>query len=210
MFQGGFLGLDNIGVFNRSEPLPGGGFVEQGRWHRLDGDVQPQPDGDRPRTRVRRRGLRGRREFWEHFLYIANAINHLGADHAGMWDEADGFYYDVLHLPDGRHAPLKVRSSGGLIPLFAVETLEPRMMERMPGFARRMRWFIEEPPRSHPQCPAPRSARAGRWIVFQSRRPFSGDIRRQRPYPGLGRRRFTLDSSLVGSLRGHQLADVLS
>jgi hypothetical protein len=85
-------------------------------------------------------------KFWEHFLYIANAINHLGADHAGMWDETDGFYYDVLHLPDGRHAPLKVRSMVGLIPLFAVETLEPRMVERMPGFSRRMRWFIENRP----------------------------------------------------------------
>jgi hypothetical protein len=59
-------------------------------------------------------------KFWEHFLYIANAINHLGDDGAGMWDEEDGFFYDALHLPDGRHQPLKVRSAVGLVPLFAV------------------------------------------------------------------------------------------
>ncbi len=66
-------------------------------------------------------------KFWEHFLYIANAINHLGSDGAGMWDEEDGFFYDVLHMPDGGHLPLKVRSMVGLIPLFAVETLEPQV-----------------------------------------------------------------------------------
>ena len=147
VFQGGFLGLDNIGVFNRSEPLPGGGFVEQADgtgWMamyslNLMAIALELACEDEAYEDVASK-------FWEHFLYIANAINHLGADHAGMWDEADGFYYDVLHLPDGRHAPLKVRSMVGLIPLFAVETLEPRMMERMPGFARRMRWFIENRP----------------------------------------------------------------
>ncbi len=85
-------------------------------------------------------------KFWEHFLYIANAINHLGdddGDGAGMWDAADGFYYDVLHMPDGSHVPLKVRSIVGLIPLFAVETLEPRLMDRMTGFKTRMQWFID-------------------------------------------------------------------
>ena len=65
-------------------------------------------------------------KFFEHFLYIADAMNHLGGDGIGLWDEEDGFYYDVLHLPDGRRMPLKVRSMVGLIPLFAVETLEPR------------------------------------------------------------------------------------
>jgi Glycosyl hydrolase family 63 C-terminal domain len=147
VFQGGFLGLDNIGVFNRSEPLPGGGFVEQADgtgWMamyslNLMAIALELACEDEAYEDVASK-------FWEHFLYIANAINHLGADHTGMWDEADGFYYDVLHLPDGRHAPLKVRSMVGLIPLFAVETLEPRMMERMPGFTRRMRWFIENRP----------------------------------------------------------------
>jgi hypothetical protein len=147
VFQGGFLGLDNIGVFNRSEPLPGGGFVEQADgtgWMamyslNLMAIALELACEDEAYEDVASK-------FWEHFLYIANAINHLGAGHAGMWDESDGFYYDVLHLPDGRHAPLKVRSMVGLIPLFAVETLEPRVVERMPGFTRRMRWFIEHRP----------------------------------------------------------------
>jgi len=82
-------------------------------------------------------------KFWEHFLYIANAITHLGSDGAGMWDQADGFFYDVLHMPDDGHVPLKVRSMVGLIPLFAVETLEPRICNQLDGFKRRLEWFIE-------------------------------------------------------------------
>jgi hypothetical protein len=85
-------------------------------------------------------------KFWEHFLYIASAMNHFGDDHEGMWDAADGFFYDQVHMPDGRHVPLKVRSMVGLIPLFAVETLEPRVIESLPGFKRRMQWFIANRP----------------------------------------------------------------
>src|SRR5262245_9416180 len=82
-------------------------------------------------------------KFWEHFLYIANAINHIGADGTGMWDAADGFFYDVLHMPDGQHTPMRVRSMVGLIPLFAVQTLDSKMVDRLPGFKRRMEWFVE-------------------------------------------------------------------
>jgi hypothetical protein len=147
VFQGGFLGLDNIGVFNRSEPLPGGGYVEQADgtgWMamyslNLMAIALELACEDEAYEDVASK-------FWEHFLYIANAINHLGSDHIGMWDEGDGFYYDVLHLPDGGHAPLKVRSIVGLIPLFAVETLEPQVMHRMHGFRRRMQWFIDNRP----------------------------------------------------------------
>ncbi len=78
-------------------------------------------------------------------------MNHLGGDGEGMWDDEDGFIYDVMRMPDGRHMPLKVRSMVGLIPLFAVETLEPRLLERFPGFRRRMEWFIAHRPRPHPQ-----------------------------------------------------------
>ncbi len=126
VFQGGFLGLDNIGVFDRSEPLAGGGFVEQADgtgWMamyslNLMEIAMELACEDEAYEDVASK-------FGEHFLYIANAINHLGEDNSGMWSEADGFYYDVLHLPDGRHAPLKLRSMVGLIPLFAVATLEP-------------------------------------------------------------------------------------
>jgi len=86
-------------------------------------------------------------KFWEHFLYIANAINHLGSDAAGsstgMWNQEDGFFYDVLHMPDDGHVPLKVRSMVGLIPLFAVETIEPKVCDRLQGFKRRLEWFVE-------------------------------------------------------------------
>jgi hypothetical protein len=85
-------------------------------------------------------------KFWEHFLYIAHAMNHRGGESIELWDEADGFYYDVLHLPDGTRLPLKVRSMVGLIPLFAVETLEPELLDRLPGFKRRLEWFIDHRP----------------------------------------------------------------
>jgi hypothetical protein len=147
IFQGGFLGLDNIGVFDRSAPLPTGGYMEQADgtgWMgmyclnllaiALELACEDQAYEDMAS------------KFWEHFLYIANAINHLGSDGFGMWDSEDGFYYDVLHTPDGKHVPMKVRSIVGLIPLFAVETLEPSACEHLPGFTRRMEWFIENRP----------------------------------------------------------------
>ncbi len=70
-------------------------------------------------------------------------MNHLGKNDTCMWDETDGFFYDVLHFDDGRHVPLKLRSMVGLIPLFAVETLEPDIVDKLPGFKRRMEWFIK-------------------------------------------------------------------
>lgn len=88
-------------------------------------------------------------KFWEHFLHIAHAMGHRGGDAAddiGLWDEDEGFFYDVLHLPSGRRVPLKVRSMVGLIPLFAVETLEPETLARLPGFKRRLEWFIDHRP----------------------------------------------------------------
>jgi len=144
VFQGGFLGLDNIGVFDRSAPLPTGGHLEQ-----ADGTgwmamyslnllaialelAKEDPSYEDVASK-----------FWEHFLYIANAINHLGNDGVGMWDEKDGFFYDVLHTPDGSHVPLKIRSMVGLIPLYAVETLDSDVIDRLPGFKRRLGWFIE-------------------------------------------------------------------
>jgi Glycosyl hydrolase family 63 C-terminal domain len=85
-------------------------------------------------------------KFWEHFIYIAHAMSHRGQDGVGLWNEEDGFFYDVLKLPDGSHFPMKIRSMVGLIPLFAVETLEPELLDRLPGFKRRMQWFIDNRP----------------------------------------------------------------
>jgi hypothetical protein len=143
VFEGGFLGLDNIGVFDRSAPVPGGGFIEQADGTGWMGMYC---------LNLLKIALELAREdsayedvaskFWEHFLYIANAINHLGHDGEGMWDEQDGFFYDVLHMPDGQHVPMRVRSVVGLIPLFAVETTETRVLDQFPGFKRRLEWFV--------------------------------------------------------------------
>src|SRR5947207_1849553 len=85
-------------------------------------------------------------KFWEHFVYIAHAMSHRGHDGMGLWNEEDGFFYDVLKLPNGTHFPMKIRSMVGLIPLFAVETLEPEVLDRLPDFKRRLNWFIENRP----------------------------------------------------------------
>jgi hypothetical protein len=144
VFQGGFLGLDNIGVFDRSRPLPMGGHIEQADgtgWMamyclNLLAIAMELAVEDPAYEDVASK-------FWEHFLYIANAINHLGEDGAGMWSEADGFFYDVLNVPDRGKSPLRIRSMVGLIPLFAVETLEEASVNKLSGFKRRMDWFLE-------------------------------------------------------------------
>jgi hypothetical protein len=147
IFQGGFLGLDNIGVFNRSDPLPTGGHIEQSdgtSWMamytlNLLAIAMELATQDPAYEDVASK-------FWEHFIYIAYAMNHLGHDGMGLWDTKDGFFYDVLKFPDGRHFPVKIRSMVGLIPLFAVETLEPGLLQHLPGFKRRMEWFIDNRP----------------------------------------------------------------
>ncbi len=147
VFQGGFLGLDNIGVFDRSSALPTGGFLEQSdgtSWMgmytlNLLAIAMELASYDPAYEDVASK-------FWEHFIYIAAAMNNIGADGMSLWDEHDGFYYDILHFSDGKRMPLKVRSMVGLIPLFAVETLEPHALDKLPGFKRRLEWFIENRP----------------------------------------------------------------
>ncbi len=144
VFQGGFLGLDNIGVFDRSAPLPTGGHIEQADgtgWMAMYSLNLLAIALELAREDPSYEDVASK--FWEHFLHIASAINHLGNDGTGMWDEQEGFFYDALHLPDGSHFPMKIRSMVGLIPLFAIETLEPELMERLPGFRRRLEWFVE-------------------------------------------------------------------
>jgi hypothetical protein len=144
IFQGGFLGLDNIGVFDRSAPLPTGGYIEQSdgtSWMamytlNLLAIALELASEDPAYEDVASK-------FWEHFIYIARAMNRRGNDGVGLWDEMDGFFYDVLRFPDGRKYPMRIRSMVGLIPLFAVETLEPELLERLPGFKRRLEWFID-------------------------------------------------------------------
>ena len=148
VFEGGFLGLDNIGVFDRSKPLPTGGRLEQ-----ADGTswmamycldmlaislelALENPVYEDMATK-----------FFEHFIYIAEAMNSTGENATQLWDEDDGFFYDVLHLPDKTRFPIKIRSLVGLMPLYAVTTLEPELMERLPGFNERLEWFETNRPK---------------------------------------------------------------
>jgi hypothetical protein len=147
IFQGGFLGLDNIGVFDRSAPLPTGGYINQA-------------DGTSWMAMYSLNLMRIALElathnkvyediatkFFEHFLHIAAAMNNIGGHGISLWDEQDEFFYDILHTPDGRMTPLRVRSMVGLIPLFAVETLEPELLEKVPEFKRRLEWFLNYRP----------------------------------------------------------------
>ena len=140
VFQGGFLGLDNIGVFDRSAPLPTGGHIEQSdgtSWMAMYALNMLAIAMELARDNEAYEDVASK--FWEHFLHIANAMNDIGD---GLWDDEDGFFYDILHLPGGDRHALKVRSMVGLIPLFAVETIEPELLERLPGFKRRLDWFI--------------------------------------------------------------------
>jgi hypothetical protein len=146
-FQGGFLGLDNIGVFDRSAPLPTGGHIEQSdatSWMGMYCLNMLAIALELARENSAYEDVASK--FFEHFVYICEAMNNLGGERIELWDTKDGFYYDVLHMPDGRQVPLKVRSMVGLIPLFAVETLDPEVVDRLPGFKRRMQWFIENRP----------------------------------------------------------------
>ncbi len=146
VFQGGFLGLDNIGVFDRSKP-PSGGRLEQSdgtSWMAMFALNMLAIALELAREEHVYEDVASK--FWEHFLYIADAMNHAGPDEVALWNEEDGFYYDVLHLPDGRTEPLRVRSIVGLIPLLAVETIEPEALERLPSFAMRLEWFLANRP----------------------------------------------------------------
>jgi len=179
VFQGGFLGLDNIGVFDRSQPLPTGGHIDQAdgtawmgmfclnmlaialelaRENRVYEDIATK--------------------FFEHFLYIAGALNNLGGEGIPLWNDQDEFFYDVLHLPDESFQTLKVRSVVGLLPLLAVETIEPDLLAALPDFRSRMAWFLEH-----------RSDLAGLVSRWQD--------------PGVGERR------LLALARGHRMKRVL-
>jgi hypothetical protein len=147
VFQGGFLGLDNIGVFDRSQPLPTGGHLEQSdgtSWMGMYCLNMLAIALELAREDPAYEDVASK--FFEHFVYIAHAINVHGAEGIALWDEEDGFFYDAIHLPNGEQHYLKVRSMVGLIPLFAVETLEPETIARLPGFQRRMQWFLDNMP----------------------------------------------------------------
>jgi hypothetical protein len=144
VFEGGFLGLDNIGVFDRSNTIPGGGILEQAdgtSWmamyclNMLEMALeisQYNPAYEDVTTK-----------FFEHFVYIAESLNRMGEDWTGAWDDEEGFFYDVLSLPGGNYVPLKVRSLVGLTTLFAVLVLKKELLEKVPDFHQRLKWFIQ-------------------------------------------------------------------
>ena len=180
IFQGGFLGLDNIGVFDRSAPLPTGGYINQSdgtSWMamyclnlmRIALELAKQNNVYEDIAT----------KFFEHFLQIAEAMTTVG-EGIGLWDETDSFFYDVLNLPTGQMIPLKVRSMVGLIPLFAVETLEPGLLDLVPEFKfkKRLEWYLHHRPDL--------AALVSRWHL-----------------PGAGDRR------LLSLLRGHRMKAVL-
>jgi hypothetical protein len=147
VFEGGFLGLDNIGVFDRSRPLPGGGHLEQSDGTAWVGmyclnmlAIALELAVDNPAYE----DLASK--FLEHFIYIAHAMNDIGGEGVELWNEEDGFFYDALHMPDGSVVPLRVRSMVGLVPLFAVQVLEPEKISELPQFQRRMEWFLSNRP----------------------------------------------------------------
>jgi hypothetical protein len=144
LFAGGFLGLDNIGVFDRSQPLPTGGHLEQAdgtAWMAFYCATMLSMALELARTDRAYEDVASK--FFEHFVAIAEAINTLGG--SGLWDNVDGFYYDQLHV-DGTVQPLRIRSMVGVIPLFTAELLSDPLIESLPGFAKRMRWFLENRP----------------------------------------------------------------
>ena len=180
IFQGGFLGLDNIGVFDRSAQLPTGGYINQSdgtSWMAMYALNLMRIALELAEHNHVYEDIASK--FFEHFLNIAEAMSSMVSDDVGLWDEQDKFYYDVLNLPNDQSVRMRVRSMVGLIPLFAVETLEPELLERLPGFRKRLEWFL-------------------------SHRPDLADLVSHWQSPGRGERR------LLSLLRGHRMKKLLS
>jgi hypothetical protein len=179
IFQGGFLGLDNIGVFDRSAQLPTGGYINQSdgtSWMAMYSLNLMRIALELAEHNHVYEDIASK--FFEHFLNIAAAMSCMFSADVGLWDENDQFFYDVLNLPNDERVRLRIRSMVGLIPMFAVETLEPELLEKLPGFRKRLEWFL-----SH------RPDLAGLVSHWQS--------------PGRGERR------LLSLLRGHRMKKLL-
>jgi hypothetical protein len=144
IFQGGFLGLDNIGVFDRSAPLPNGSHIDQAdgtSWMAAYCLQLMKIAIELSEFNPVYQDLASK--FLEHFLRVADAMTN---NRSKLWDDEDGFFYDMLTNPDGSRVPLRVRSLVGLSPLFAVDTIEPETLERFPDFKRRLKWFVTNRP----------------------------------------------------------------
>jgi len=147
IFEGGFLGLDNIGVFNRSQPVPGGGFLEQAdgtSWMAMYALNMMQISMELSLHYDVFESMAIK--FSEHFLYIAGSISSMGEDSCGLWDEEDGFYYDMLRKPDGTADRLRLRSLVGLIPMFAQVVFDEGKWDKLPKLKERLEWFMLQRP----------------------------------------------------------------
>ncbi len=147
IFQGGFLGMDNIGVFDRSAQLPTGGYIEQSdgtSWMAMFTLNMLRISLELSKENPTYQSLATK--FFEHFLYIAGAMANVDDEGIDLWDDEDEFFYDVLHMPDNSRVKMKVRSMVGLIPLFAVEVLEPELFDNLPEFKERQQWFLQNRP----------------------------------------------------------------
>jgi hypothetical protein len=179
VFQGGFLGLDNIGLFDRSVELPLGGNLEQSdgtAWMGMYCLNMLVMALELARENNAYEEIANK--FFQHFLYVASAMNNVGGKGFALWDDADEFFYDVLHVPNGETRSLRVRSLVGLIPLLAVETIEPELLEHVPQFRARLEWFLANRPEL--------ASLISRWFE-----------------PGLGERR------LLALVRGHRMKCLL-
>jgi hypothetical protein len=179
VFEGGFLGMDNIGVFDRSAPLPTGGSLEQSDATSWMGMFCLNLLRIALEMATHNRAYEDiATKFFEHFLQIASAMNDIGGQGIALWDQEDSFFYDVLRTPDGKSEPLKIRSMVGLVPLFAVTTIEPAELEKLPDFKQRLEWYLEN-------------------------RPDMANLVSRWTEPGAGERR------LLAILRGHRMKCVL-
>jgi hypothetical protein len=179
LFQGGFLGLDNIGAFDRDQALPDGGYLSQSdgtSWMAMYCLNLMRIAVELAQHNHIYEDMATK--FFEHFLFIAKAMNDMGGKGMGLWNEEDEFYYDVVNLHDGKTLPMKVRSMVGLLPLIAVETLEPEVLANLPVFKQRMEWFLQN-------------------------RPEMADLVSRWTMPGVGERR------LLSLLRGHRMKALL-
>ena len=144
VFEGGFLGLDNIGVFDRNTKLPDGAYLEQSdgtSWMAMFCLNMLAIALELAKEDAVYEDVASK--FLEHFVYISDAMNNVGNENTELWNERDGFYYDVMHLKDHRNIPLRLRSMVGLIPLFAVETVEEKWLDDLPNFKKRTEWFLK-------------------------------------------------------------------
>ncbi len=144
LFEGGFLGLDNIGVFDRNMKLPENSYMEQAdgtSWMAMYSLNMMRIALELSLTKPYYQEMASK--FFEHFLSIAGALSNIGEGHKNLWDDEDEFYYDVLHTSEQKYERLKVRSMVGLTPMFAIEVLSPELLEKLPDFKRRLEWVLK-------------------------------------------------------------------